>query len=181
MKCRAFGVNIIINFSFFIIFALALVFGNKQILYVVLFSSLHEIGHIVTLYCLGGKAEAIRISFYGIGLTHSSKLNWKNELVFLLSGIFVNLIFVILNIYRKINLTLVLINSLPIYPLDIGRCIMLLMDNFLPISISYKLMTTISFLQILAIFTYSICVKNYNLTLIDIYLFIFWLKEVIYD
>lgn len=181
MNFKLFGIEIKIDFSIFIVFAIAFLVGNNTILFVVLFSSLHELGHLISLYLLGGKADKINISFYGIGLKQSSNLALFHEVLFLLSGICVNIFFVIFNIHRKENIALILVNALPIYPLDVGRCFKLFIDSFLPINISYRLFIVVSFFEISAVIVFSIYHKNFNLIMISVYLLIFWIKEVFYD
>ena len=71
MKFQLFDIEFKIEYSLFIILLIALFAKNDDLLYLILFSSLHETGHILSLYLLGGKAEKITFSYYGkIGRAH---------------------------------------------------------------------------------------------------------------
>ncbi len=168
-----YGVKIKIQFSFLLIISFSLLTGAKSLIYVLLFASLHEAGHLISLYLLGGKADKITLSFYGIGLTHSSKLGRGREFIFLLSGCFINLIFVFLNIKREINFPLFILNILPVYPLDGGRALMLFTG------INTKPFYIISFSFLLGIVLYSVYTKNFSLLLICVYLAVISVNEVI--
>lgn len=180
MRFKLFGIKIYVDYLFFVITSIALFSNNQVFLLVILFSSLHELGHIISLYILGGKVDELKISFYGIGMKHSSKLSLINEIVFLMAGITVNLIFAFFDIYRNINLALALINALPIYPLDFGRVMKLIISRFLPYNISDKVYFVISFLFTIIFVLYSFYIRNYNYIIISAYL-ITWLIRGYYD
>ncbi len=180
VKFKAFGVEYKIEYSFFIVVLIALLCESKQFLYLILFSSLHELGHIVTLYAFKGKAEKITLSYYGVGLIHSSRLGFIQELVFLLSGIAVNLLMVLINVQPKINLALLLINLLPIYPLDAGRCLKLLCDRIFDFYISYKAYYIVAVICLLALLFYAVYAKSLNALFICLYLFT-WIIRGTYD
>lgn len=174
MKFRLFDIEFEISFWFFAIVCIALFANNYDFLYVLLFSSLHELGHITSLYLLGGKADKINVSFYGVGLKHSSDLTVSKEIVFLLSGIAVNSAFAIFNVKRDINIALIIINTLPIYPLDIGRCLKLVLDKYFNISVSYFVLYAFGFATLILLICYSIYRENYSMLIVSAYL-AFWL------
>lgn len=136
-----------------------------------IFSALHELGHIVSLHLLGGKADKITFSYYGIGMSQTSNLGVLREIIFLMSGVLVNYFFALLGIHREINLALGIINSLPVYPLDAGRVAKLLLDELLPMEISYRIYIFIGWIFETALIVYAIYTKSVNLLLIGIYLF----------
>ncbi|WP_178669296.1 hypothetical protein [uncultured Eubacterium sp.] len=174
MRFNIFNIDFEISYLFFAITSVALFCDNKSFLIVILFSSLHELGHIVSLYLLGGRADKITVSFYGIGLKHSSQLSSCREIVFLMSGIAVNLVFAAFDVYRDINCALIIANALPIYPLDIGRSLMLIFDKLLGVGKSYRIMYTVSALLTVLLLLYSLFYKKYSLLFISLYL-AFWL------
>ena len=174
LKFRLFNVNFEISFLFFSIICVALFANNYDFLYVLLFSSFHEAGHIFSLYLLGGKADKITLSFYGIGLKHSSDLTVPKEIVFLMSGIVVNLIFVIFNVRKDINLALIFINALPIYPLDMGRCLKLVLEKYFNITVSYFVLYAFGFAALILLIGYSIYSGKYSILIVSAYL-AFWL------
>ncbi|MDO4364066.1 MAG: hypothetical protein Q4C99_06025 [Clostridia bacterium] len=174
MKFRLFDIEFEISFWFFAMVCTALFANNYDFLYVLLFSSLHELGHITSLYLLGGKADKIIVSFYGIGLKHSSDLTVSKEVLFLLSGIAVNFVFVIFNVKRDINLALIVINALPIYPLDMGRCLKLVLEKYFNISVSYFVLYAFGFAALVLLICYSIYSRKYSILIVSAYL-AFWL------
>ena len=174
MRFKLFNVDFEISYLFFAILSVALFCDNISFLIVILFSSLHELGHIVLLYLLGGRADKITVSFYGIGLKHSSQLSSCREIVFLMSGIAVNLVFAVFDVYRDINCALIFANALPIYPLDMGRCLMLIFDKLLGVGKSYRIMYTVSALLTVLLLLYSVICAKYSLLFISLYL-AFWL------
>lgn len=174
MKFKFFDVDFEVSFLFFAVICTALVANNYDFIYVLLFSSLHELGHIVSLCLLGGKADKITISFYGIGLKHSSDLPVSKEILFLISGIVVNLIFVLVNVKREINLALLMINALPIYPLDMGRCTKLVLEKYFDFRVSYFFMYALSVVALVLLVGYSIYYKKFSLLIISAYL-AYWL------
>lgn len=166
-------VKIKIEYSFLLIIAFALLLQNSVMLCVLLFSSLHELAHLISLVVFKGKPDELCLAFYGIGLKHSSKLSFSKELTFLLSGVAVNFLFAILNIQRDINYSLALINILPVYPLDGGRALKLVLNKLFSLSVSDKVFKTVSVVfSFLLIFGF-IYYKNFSLLLIFVYLIIF--------
>ena len=171
MKFSVLGIEFEIRFLFFVIVALGFLADNQNILYLLLFSAFHEMGHITALYLLGGKVDKITVSYYGIGMSHSSNLSVIKEIIFLMSGVLVNYFFALIGIQREINLALGIINSLPVYPLDAGRITKLLLDELLPIGISYEVYIFIAWIFEIVLIVYAIFTKSINLILIGIYLF----------
>ena len=98
-------------------------------------------------------------------------LNFLSEIIFLLSGIAINSVFVIFNIQREINFCLLFINLLPIYPLDAGRCVKSIFERVFDFNVSYKLYFSFSVVCFVALLIFSLYIKNFNLILICVYLF----------
>ena len=159
--------NIKIEYGFLLIIGFALLLKAENLLYVLLFSTLHEAGHIAVLYLLGGRADLITLSFYGAGLKHTSKLSTAGEILFLFSGCAVNLILALFGIKRDINLALFILNILPIYPLDGGRILKL------SAGLKTRLFTALSNVFLLLLGVYSLYTKNMTLLLITAYLLIY--------
>lgn len=153
--------------------AFSLLLGNNDILFVVLFSSLHEIGHIISLYALHGKAKTITLSYYGIGLKHNSNLSNLKMIVFLLSGVVANLFFIAVNIKREINAALFFINILPLYPLDGGRALKIIIDSVLDYKKSLIIFKTITCISILLLIILAVYLKNLSLIFISLYIIIY--------
>lgn len=148
----------------------ALFMNYDSIIYILLFSSLHETGHIIILLLFGEKPDAVTISYYGIGLKHSAKLGAIKEILFLSGGVIVNLLFYSLGICKDINLALAFINALPLYPLDGGRILSIITDSLLSEKISRAVLLSVSILISISLLSVAIYFKNVSLILILLYI-----------
>ncbi|MBQ9532316.1 MAG: site-2 protease family protein [Eubacterium sp.] len=151
--------------------------GNGNILLVLLFSSLHECAHLAALIAFGEKPIEINFAFYGIGLKHRSNLPFIKELIFLLSGAFLNFILFFFNINREINYPLAIINIMPLYPLDGGRAVKLILNRTLGLFVSDNIFKAFSVIGYLALLIFSIINRNISLLLISVYILIFSLNN----
>lgn len=147
--------------------------GEYNILWVLLFSGLHELGHLAVLYAAGGKAARIKLAFYGIGLVQKGTLTNLRQIIFLFGGIAVNAAFSLLNIHREINLALLVMNSLPVYPLDGGRILKLCLNNVLTLDLSDKVFKLLSIVIIILFIALAAYVKNVSLLLIAAYVILY--------
>lgn len=150
-----------------------MLFNIQMVLIVMLMSMLHEMGHILSLCSFGCKPDSIKIAFYGIGLKHSVSLSRIKEFFFLISGISVNLVLYFLGVYKEINLALIVINSLPIYPLDGGRALKIILNSCFSIKSSKNVFRVIGIFTYLFLFSIAIKTKNVSLFLIAIYSIIY--------
>lgn len=145
----------------------ATMLGVQELLYLLLFSSLHELGHLIVLAICRGRADSLTFSYYGLALKYSCQLSRLKEFFVLLTGPLVNLILYII-IRDDINLVLFAINILPIYPLDGGRMLRLF---------SYRISVIVSRIFLVLIAVLSICLivkfKSFSLFLIAAYLIIY--------
>lgn len=117
-----------IEFSFIFILCISLVFGYKNTGMLILFSMIHEFAHLAALLAVGGKAECLTVSFFGIALKYNSDLSSKQEFGVIAAGPAANLI-LFLVLKDEINLFLAVLNLLPVFPLDGGRLIKLFFPN----------------------------------------------------
>lgn len=162
-----------------LIIALALLLDNPNIVYVVLFSALHELGHLICLILFRQPTKEINISYYGIGLKYKANLPFIKELILYSSGLFVNFLFVVCDVCKNVNFALLLINILPIYPLDGGRVFKLVLNKAFSLNISDKIYFAISIAVVIILMFYSIYSKNISLVLISIYSLIFAVNNTI--
>lgn len=96
-----------------------------------IFIFIHELGHVLSGITLGLKIKKININVLGFSIEFNNygKERRINKIIIDSSGPFVNLIIFIAAIFFKnaeiayINLVIVLVNMLPIFPLDGGRII----------------------------------------------------------
>ncbi len=169
MVFRVFGIRISLDFSFFLLIAFALALHFENVLYMVLFSSLHEAGHLLVLYLLRGKAQEIHVSYYGIGLKQQNAFSASGEILFLLAGPLVNLVFFACGVYRQLNFALMFINLLPIFPLDGGRILRCVLSRCFSLRVSDALLKGISAVLCLLFISAGIYLKNISLILISLY------------
>ncbi|MDE5984223.1 MAG: hypothetical protein K2H13_03085 [Eubacterium sp.] len=156
-----------IEFSFILVLCFATMLGANELLYLLLFSGLHELGHLIVLAICGGRADILTFSFYGLALKYSSQLSRLKEFFVLLAGPLVNLILYII-IRDDINLVLFAINILPIYPLDGGRMLRLFSYR-ISVIISKMLLVLIVILSIWLIIKF----KSFSMLLIAVYLVVY--------
>ncbi len=93
-----------------ILLSFAVLYGYQNAVDIILFSALHETGHLVMLLIFGVKPKKITLSFYGAGLKYNNTLSKSREFFVLLCGPLVNLIlFVVFK--NEINLLFPKISS----------------------------------------------------------------------
>ena len=109
-----------LDYSFFWILTFAAWAQNELLWQVLLFSVLHECGHLTVLCALGLQPRQLRLSFYGMALRYDRVPDRRRETAVLFGGPAVNLILWVL-LRNPANGALFLLNMLPIFPLDGGR------------------------------------------------------------
>lgn len=166
-----------IEFPFFAVIALAIVFKNGNIAEVLFYCAAHEMGHLVALLLCGGYPEKITLSYYGIGLKYDCNITNAKTFFVLIAGAAVNAVLALFNINRDINIALAFLNLLPVYPLDGGRILKLILSNTLNINIGDKIMYFISALIVACLFIFSIIFKNPSFLFIAIYVIVYSLNN----
>ena len=81
----------------------------------------------------------------------------------------VNIVFAILDLKRNINIALAVINLLPVYPLDGGRLLKLVLSNVFSLNVGDRILYIISAIIVAALLIFSIMFKNPSLALIAVY------------
>lgn len=172
MEIKLKDTRIKIDFSFILILCFAVFYGYEHTAKIVLFSLLHECGHLLFLLIFRVKPYRIDISFFGFGLKYKNHLSIRQEFIVLISGPLVNLILFFL-LKSEINLFLFIINIMPVFPLDGGRIIKLIFPKAFRI-INYVFLALLLILSLYLLFEY----KLISLFLIIIYLIIFNLRSI---
>lgn len=140
MKIKCKNITVSAGVPFFAVCAFFLA-GEMRLnfAFAMLFSLLHETGHILALLFYGRKPKQIIFGFSGIRIeTDSANLSYKQECIVALCGPAVNLIFIIFFILTDISETalfvntgLFIVNMMPVKSLDGGRFAYGLLSVFL--------------------------------------------------
>lgn len=157
----------------------------KEFFFVFSIIIVHELGHFLASRIFKWNLDKIAVYPFGGCVKFSEKINRpiKEELIILLSGPIFQIIFFFIiyflstkgvglsyrniNIFEKYHYTLLIFNLLPVYPLDGGRILNLILNYLFPYKKSNIFVIIISVLIILIIiFLY----KNLNFTLMGILL-----------
>lgn len=145
----------------------AVMLNAENVVMLIIFSSFHELGHLVALAIFKGKPDSLRLSYYGLALKYSTQLLKWQETIVLLSGPIVNLILYLV-FKDNINLLLFTLNMLPIYPIDFGRVIRLYSYTL------SKMLSIIFTALLLALSLYLLIVyRSFSLIFIVCYLIIY--------
>ena len=169
-------IRVKVEFSFLLIIAFSILQNNKSLGYLLLLSSIHEAAHLLVLILFKGKPKELVVAFYGFGLKYEHNFTFISELMFLLSGAAANLLLYSLGICREINGALAFVNLLPLYPIDGGRAIKLILNKLFKLDISDKIYIVISVTGIIFLVLYSVFTKNYSLILICAYTIVYSLN-----
>ena len=164
MKIKVFGFDFILEFSFLLILCFGIILGARDLVMLLLFSCLHELGHVFALLSVGGKIDTLTLSFYGLALKYNSGLCDIKELFVILCGPLVNLI-LYLFLKDDINLILFCLNIVPVYPLDGGRIARIVF----PKASIYISAVTLVLLCVLSLYM-IVFYKSFSLILISCYL-----------
>ncbi len=145
----------------------AVILGANDLSDLLLYSSLHELSHIIVLIMFGGRPDSIRLSYYGLALKYSDCLPVFKEICVLLAGPLANLILYFIT-KKEINLLLFVLNFLPIYPIDMGRAIRLISLR------ASRILSLVTLIILIALSIYVlICYKSFSLIFITCYLFVY--------
>ena len=139
MRFNVCGVRLHIGFLFaFSVCFVLTVAEDTVVRYAVLFSLLHEFGHLLSDFLFGCKPRAISLGLFGMTITRAEDLtlSYRQEICSALAGPFVNLVlaalFVSLYLWQRtntfltaavVNLSIFAFNAMPVFSLDGGRAL----------------------------------------------------------
>lgn len=113
---------------------------------------LHEMGHYVTILAFGGKVNWVRLTVVGAEMDMPTYFSYEKEWICALAGplsnIFLALILTKLDInpfFAGINITLAMVNLLPLGTLDGGRGLSAILKEVLSLTTVEKLQRVIDF------------------------------------
>lgn len=101
---------------------------------------LHEAGHWITVRCLGGNVQAVRLTAIGAEMSIDTRkpMSYGREIAVALAGPAVSLIIAWIAarfgwfLFAGMNLSLGLLNLIPVMPLDGGRVLHQILCMFCP-------------------------------------------------
>lgn len=191
MRFSVRGVSVKIDFLFAACVTFLMSFNiNDEIRYAILFSLLHEVGHLLAIALCGEKPDTVRFGIFGMTIIRKNDItqDYKKEFITAVSGPMMNffLLFVLVLLYafyRKdiflkmaaINLIIGLFNIMPVFSLDGGRALESLLLERLPSDKSEKIITAVSvaFLVPMTFFGFYILIKSgYNFTFLAISIYL---------
>lgn len=176
-----------------IVFAIVLffIFNNLNMYIIFLFFVIiHEMCHLIVGLIIGGKANKMYITPFGVSLEMYlyGKTKHLNKIIFYLSGPIINIILGFIFFYLKFDFKLVytnfaigLFNLLPILPLDGGKVLKEILTIVFDSQMSNDIIIIFSkFILSLLSLTYSILIikiKNIYILILLVYLWYLFFKE----
>jgi len=184
--------KIYIHPFFYFVIVISFLTGHfRNIIYFTIIIFVHELGHSITSVILGIKLNRIMLfPFGGLSvLEYSINLSLIKELLILIMGPIIQIIFTYLVYYLRINVSyyfytysmfILLFNLIPIYPLDGGKLINIFLSFFISFYKSFKITYYLSyFIYITLVFIVIFNFRNLILILILISLGIELIKVYI--
>ena len=188
--------SIKINLNIFL-FAILFFFTSQFEIYalMMIFALLHELGHIICGVILGFHLKSLKIFPLGFSVEFYTKVEDYNEkrkksnllilkkIIIDFAGPFVNMFCIIISIMEGFsdniiysNLIILVVNLIPIYPLDGGRIIKNILKMFFENKKAYKYTNKISniFVVIFSVFS-SIAIIYYKNLAIFFSVFFIWI------
>ena len=152
-----------------------MILSRFQILYLklLLLIFLHELGHILVASIF--KIKINRIVLTGMGLfmdAEKNDLSFIKGIIFYVSGLIINLrlLFFLKEEFKKINLFILIINLIPIYPTDGYNILNSIISYFVPYKISKYISNYLSLILSCIIFCYFINKMDFLLFVMLLYL-----------
>lgn len=163
-------------FLLLLLFAYMLIEGSFAPLWVLIFSLIHESGHLLAIRLLGGGIRNFRGNGQGFGIG-TRALSYRGEFWAAFAGPLTSLALALLFAtlrqwtFSYTNLALGLMNLLPIYPLDGGRMLRAILIETLPLHLQQPILQGIGLLFILpliALAFWQFLASGYNVSLLFI-------------
>ncbi len=187
-----------INISPFFLFIILISFLSglfREIICLFIIIVIHELGHIVLSLKYGWKIKKIDLTICGGFITYDDVIDkaFKEEFLISIAGflsqIILFILLILLNkihviddgtlfILNKYNLSVLLFNLIPIYPLDGSKIIYNILCIYLPYKKALRLIDMVSIISILAIILLILFI-NVKIEYSYIIIFTFIIKKII--
>ncbi len=192
------GVEVKIDFLFAASVTLLMCFNTgNEIRYGILFSILHEFGHLFAIVACSERPETVRFGIFGMTIIRKNDItqDYKKEFITAISGPLMNfflflMLFGLFALCRKeillksaaMNLMIGLFNITPVFSLDGGRALESMLSQRLPCDRCESVMKAVSVMFLIpmtALGFYILIKSGYNFTFlaISIYLTVMLFKK----
>ncbi len=192
------GVEVKIDFLFAASVTLLMCFNTgDEIRYGILFSILHEFGHLFAIVACSERPETVRFGIFGMTIIRKNDItqDYKKEFITAISGPLMNfflflMLFGLYALCRKeillksaaMNLMIGLFNITPVFSLDGGRALESMLSQRLPCDRCESVMKAVSVMFLIpmtALGFYILIKSGYNFTFlaISIYLTVMLFKK----
>lgn len=170
MQFKFCGVPVCVTWHFLALITFMLSLHTENVMYAVLFSLLHEMGHITAMTALGNAPLSVKLELTGININRRQEMGISlfREIIVALAGPFSNLIlFVFLMlIYLQngsekcfnaacVNLILMTFNLLPVKGLDGGKALYFLISKIFNFKTAKAVLVCTSVVFILLLLFYG--------------------------
>ena len=185
MELEIRGVKIILGFSFFWVLAILLCFDFKEeIRLALVFSVLHELGHLTAIIVTGQRPKQIAFGLFGMTIVKRNDISCKYsaEIITALAGPLVNVLFssIFYCVFKSsgkpvfmtafaVNFLIAAFNLMPVFSLDGGRALECTLKMCFEAQKAERILKSVSFIFILIIDFIGVFVlikSGYNFTLI---------------
>lgn len=162
-----------------IVFLLYNLFLGKSDIFIMsyMFIIMHELSHMIIALCLNIDISEIELMPFGVNAKYIGKISLIKELLISLAGPIVSLLCAVLydnEIYCLINIVIVLFNLIPIYPLDGGRILKVLLKVIFGEKNGNKFSICITNFLVVLFFLISLFIaaylKNFTFLILTIYI-----------
>ena len=168
-------------------------FREIIIVYIILF--VHEFGHFFLMKYFGIEVKSITMYPYGGMIKSNMLINTNSKKVLLISfggiisqlllGVIVYLFFYkcyFYDIFCRYNISLIIFNLLPIYPLDGFKILNSILEMFINFKCSIVVSLVVNLVSLILFFYYMYInrVSNYIIILFMLFSFIKYIKEIKY-
>ena len=193
MRLKIKGTVLTIDYFFFVMLSLMLMYNSYATLSVLALSLMHELCHVVALIVMGGKVSTLRISAFGMVMTCDDiyRLSPFKEMFFVLAGPVSNIAFSVMVLPFNTDYTAYLsalsmlwglFNLLPFTAWDGGKALNLLLLIYMKQKSAENIMKFLSVLTLVCLGAFGILllIKNrssYSVLIITLYLTIFLINK----
>lgn len=192
MRFKLGGAHISIDYLFFFILVLMLLYNGSATLLMLGLSFLHEAGHTLALCCMGGRVRTLRLSAFGMVMVPASDcLSLYQNCAFVLAGPGVNLLIAagLLLVpgawaqqVSALSLLLGLFNLLPVTALDGGKAMWYFLLMHFNEQTVVRALRVVSIITLVLMGAYGCFLlwqnhHNFSVLLIVVYLTIFMINK----